>query len=260
MPVKRGDMKLLEFPHSHYCEKARWALDYKGVPFQAVALLPGLHLITVRKYAPDTYVPVLLSDNEVVQGSSDIISYLEQKYPSHSLTPTDADQRQTCLEIEYAMDKRLGENIRRVLYDGLLAYPEFMRYCFTHPMPIVKQLFFRIMYPMLRYKIYKTYVVSAVKVARARREFDVAMSEIEQTLMQRKYLVGERFTRADLSVASMLSLLVMPAEHPFPWREIPDPKTRIFLDEYRDHPVSDWVRKMYQDHRLNQTSMGSPIR
>ena len=121
-------MTLLEFPHSHYCEKVRWALDYKGIPFKAVAILPGLHMITVRKYAPDTSVPVLLSDNEVVQGSSDIISYLEQKYPSHSLTPTDADQRQTCLEIEYAMDKRLGENIRRVLYDGLLAL-DFPRFC-----------------------------------------------------------------------------------------------------------------------------------
>ena len=30
-------MKLLEFPHSHYCEKARWALDYKGIPFEAMA-------------------------------------------------------------------------------------------------------------------------------------------------------------------------------------------------------------------------------
>ena len=76
------------------------------------------------------------------------------------------------------------------------------------------------------------------------------MSEMEQTLKQRHYLVGDRFTRADLSVASMLSLLVMPAEHPFPWREIPDPKIRAFHDEYRDHPVSEWVRKMYRDHRL----------
>jgi len=252
MPGKHSGMTLLEFPHSHYCEKVRWALDYKGIPFKAVAILPGLHMITVRKYAPDTSVPVLLSDNAVVQGSSDIIDYLEQTYPSHALTPADEGQRQACLEIEYAMDKRLGENIRRVLYDGLLAYPEFIRHCFTHPMPGVKRLLFRIFYPLLRYKIDQTYVISAAKVEQARREFDVAMSEIEQTLKQGHYLVGERFTRADLSVASMLSLLVMPAEHPFPWREIPDPTTRTFLDAYRDHPVSGWVRKMYRDHRLQQ--------
>lgn len=245
-------MTLLEFPHSHYCEKARWALDCKGIPFKAVAILPGLHMVTVRKYAPDASVPVLLSDHEVVQGSSEIINYLEQRYPSHSLTPADADQRQRCLKIEHAMDQRPGDNIRRVLYDGLLAYPEFMRYCFTHPMPGVKQLFFRLFYPMLRYGIYQIYVISAAKVEQARREFDAAMSDMEQMLEQGQYLVGERFTRADLSVASMLSLLVMPAEHPFPWREIPDPKTRTFHDAYRNHPVSEWVRKMYRDHRLKQ--------
>lgn len=32
-------MKLLEFPHSHYCEKARWALDFKNISYQRVALI-----------------------------------------------------------------------------------------------------------------------------------------------------------------------------------------------------------------------------
>lgn len=245
-------MKLLEFPHSHYCEKARWALDYKGIPFQAVAIMPGYHVITVRKYAPDTSVPVLLDDKETVQGSSEIIDYIEQKYPSHSLTPRDADERRACLEIEHTMDVRLGENIRQILYYRLLAYPDFIRYCFTHPMPGYQQWIFSLFYPIVRNKIYKTYVVSAAKVEQARREFDVAMGEIEKKLSRRQYLVGEQFTRADLSVASMLSLLVMPPEHPFPWKAIPDPKARTFYDEYRDHPVYEWVGKMYRDHRLRE--------
>jgi glutathione S-transferase len=247
-------MKLLEFPHSHYCEKARWALDYKGIPFQAVPIMPGFHMITVRKYAPDTSVPVLLDNNEVVQGSSDIINYLEQRYPSQPLTPTDTDERRACLEIERTMDERLGENIRRILYYRLLGYPDFIRYCFTHPMPQLRQLIFRIFYPILRYKIYQTYVISTEKVEQARREFDAAMSELEKQLKYRQYLVGEQFTRADLSVASMLSLLVMPQEHPFPWKEIPDPQTRLFYNEFQDHPVSEWVRKMYLDHRLRESA------
>jgi glutathione S-transferase len=243
-------MKLLEFPHSHYCEKARWALDYKGIPFQAVAVMPGFHMITVRRYAPDSSVPVLLTHNEVVQGSSEIINYLEQQYPSHSLTPKDADERQACLAIEHAMDVRLGESIRRILYYRLLAYPDYIRYCFTYPMSELKQVIFRLFYPFLRYKIYQTYVISAAEVEQAKCEFDVAIEEIGGKLKGREYLVGERFTRADLSIASMLSLLVMPDEHPFPWTEIPDPQTRVFYDEYHDHPVSEWVRKMYRNHRL----------
>jgi len=245
-------MKLLEFPHSHYCEKARWALDHKGVPFQSVAIMPGFHVITLRKFAPDTSVPVLLNDKDVVQGSSEIINYLEQKYPGHSLTPKDAKDRRACLDIENIMDKNLGENIRQILYYRLLAYPDFIRHCFTHPLPRMKQLMFSLFYPLLRHKIHTTYVISAAKVEQARREFDVAMCVIEKMLSQNQYLVGEQFTRADLSVASMLSLLAMPTEHPFPWKDIPDSQTRAFYDEYHDHPVTVWVTKMYRDHRLHK--------
>ncbi len=214
--------------------------------------MPGFHVITVRRYAPGTSVPVLLGDNEVVQGSDKIIHYLDQEYPSYSLTSTDADQRQTCLELEHSMDKRLGENIRQILYSRLLAYPDFIRYCFTHSMPALKQISFRLFYPVLRYQIYKTYVISAAKVEQARREFNLAMTEIEKKVIRQQYLVGEQFTRADLSVASMLSLLVLPPEHPFPWGEFPDPQTRSFIDEYKDHPVSEWAKKIYRDHRLNK--------
>ncbi len=242
-------MKLLEFPHSHYCEKARWALDYKGIPFQPVTLMPGFHMLTVRKYASNTSVPVLLNDSDVVQGSSEILHYLDRKYPSRSLTPTDAGELQACLDIEQSMDKKLGVNIRRILYHSLLAHPDFIRYCFTHSLPKVKQLIFSLLYPMLRYKIHKTYVVSTAKVGQARNEFDAAMGELETKLTGKRYLIGGQFTRADLSVAAMLSLLVMPAEHPFPWIEPPDPEARAFCDGYRDHPVSVWVRKMYRDHR-----------
>lgn len=243
-------MKLLEFPHSHYCEKARWALDYKGIPFQPVPIMPGFHIITVRRHAPDTSVPVLLSDERVVQGSSEIIDYLEASYPSPPLTPRDPDEHRACVEIEQAMDARLGETIRSILYDRLLAYPEFIRYCFTHPMSEPKQFVFSLIYPVLRYKIQRTYVGCAAQVEQARRDFDAAMGEMEKRLEGQQYLVGGEFSRADLSVASMLALLVMPPEHPFPWQEIPDRQTRAFYEEYRNHPVAEWVRTMYREHRL----------
>ena len=146
------------------------------------------------------------------------------------------------------MDKRLGENVRCILYHSLIAYPKFICHCFTYPMPKVKQLAFYLVYPVLRRKIYQDYVISDEFVEEARRDFDTAMAELEQRLSGRQYLVGDQFTRADLSVAAMLSLLVLPPEHPFPWGEIPDPQARALSHQYQDHPVSEWVRKMYRDH------------
>src|SRR4029078_1155150 len=46
----RGLMfELYDFTFSHYSEKARWALDFKGVPYTPRHLSPGFHMRTTRK-------------------------------------------------------------------------------------------------------------------------------------------------------------------------------------------------------------------
>lgn len=242
-------MKLLEFPHSHYCEKAKWALDHKGLAYKTVPIIPGLHMITVRYYAPDTSVPVLLDHKTVVQGSSEIINYLEQHFPQHSLTPVEPEERQACLQLETAMDKELGENIRRILYHRLLAYPTFVRYCFTHPMAAYKQWLFTLSYPILRYKIYHNYVISDQAAKLALHEFDEAMQTLARQLENRQYFIGNKFSRCDLTVASMLAFIFMPRQHPFPWIEIPDPEVRAFYARYQNHPVIVWANNIYLKHR-----------
>ena len=113
-------MKLLVFPHSHYCEKARWVLDYKNIPYEVVTIMPGAHMFTVRRYAKDSSVPVLLDGDMAIQGSSDIINYLEKKFPDKYLTTKDPALLKTCFSIEEQMDKRLGVNISKILYAKIL--------------------------------------------------------------------------------------------------------------------------------------------
>ena len=61
-------LTLYQFPISHYCEEARWALDWKGLEYRRVNLLPGLHLARSRKMAARTSVPILVSADTIVQG------------------------------------------------------------------------------------------------------------------------------------------------------------------------------------------------
>jgi glutathione S-transferase len=58
---------LYQFPISHYCEKIRWAMDYKGLDYTLKNLVPGLHLRTTKKIAPKTYLPILMDQGEQVQ-------------------------------------------------------------------------------------------------------------------------------------------------------------------------------------------------
>lgn len=42
-------IELLQFRHSPYNEKVRWALDLKRVPHRRRSLLPGPHMAKVKK-------------------------------------------------------------------------------------------------------------------------------------------------------------------------------------------------------------------
>ncbi len=241
--------RLLVFPHSHFCEKARWALDHHGVAHTPVAILPGIHMITVRRYGPGTSVPVLIDGGDAIQGSDRILDHLERQHPATALLPEDPEARAQCLALEREMERDIGVTLRSILYHRLLAYPDFIRYCFTYPLPRARQLAFTLMYPALRRKIHEVYVGSDAAVAAARERFDAAMTRLSARVGESPYLVGDRFSRADLSVAAMLSLLVMPPEHPMPWPAIPDPEIRALVDAYASHPVSAWVREQYRTHR-----------
>ena len=134
-------MKLWIFPHSHFCEKAQWALDYKQVAYEPVAIMPGFHLRTVREVAPKSSVPVLLGNDIVVQGADEIIDFLDRTYSERTLTRQDPAQRRACEHLERSMDSRIGVNLRRILYDCLLDHPQFIRGFCTHAMGMPKSCY-----------------------------------------------------------------------------------------------------------------------
>lgn len=41
-------MKLYEFPMSHFCEKARFALDYKNVSYSRIPNIPAVHFFFTK--------------------------------------------------------------------------------------------------------------------------------------------------------------------------------------------------------------------
>jgi glutathione S-transferase len=42
-------LELHQFPSSHFNEKARWALDYKGLEHSRLNYLPGPHMRPIKK-------------------------------------------------------------------------------------------------------------------------------------------------------------------------------------------------------------------
>lgn len=93
-------MTLFQFPISHYCGKARWALEYKGIDYRIKNLVPG------------TSVPFRIDDDKPVQGSDAIITYLDKKQSHPPLTPTTTADASMAHEWERYADANVGVPLR----------------------------------------------------------------------------------------------------------------------------------------------------
>ena len=95
---------------SHYNEKARWALDYKGIPYSSRVPMPGLHRVSalVATRGKHQRLPVVEIDGRRIGDSTAIIAALEEHTPEPPLYPADAEARRRALELEDWFDEELG--------------------------------------------------------------------------------------------------------------------------------------------------------
>ena len=74
-------LRLLTIPISHYCEKARWALDLAGIEYREERHVQGIHQIAARRAGGGNTVPVLVTSGGVLGDSSDILAWVDERLP-----------------------------------------------------------------------------------------------------------------------------------------------------------------------------------
>lgn len=240
-------MQLYIFPISHFSEKARWACDHHGVAYTLVRCVPGPHIATMKRLGVKrTTVPVLThSDGPPIQGSGRIIAHLDALSPERSLTPAD-DSWQA---IEKRADRDLGEALRRILYAEMMTR-EAVIPLWTQDAPWWSTPLMQLVFPLMKAQITKGYKLHPTDVAEAKLAFEAAWVDLEAQLGERRYLLEDRLTRADIAVASLLGPLVMPAQHPFPFRQHTLPAAlEPFIAQYRGRPLWRYVERLYAEER-----------
>lgn len=109
--------KLITFGLSHFCEKARWALDWHSIPYEEIGWPPGWHLVLAKRCgARATTLPIILDGETVIQGSGAIIDWAESRGndPRRSLAP--CRNLAEAQEIERRADEVIGMHVRRLAY------------------------------------------------------------------------------------------------------------------------------------------------
>lgn len=240
------------FSISHYCEKARWALEYLGVEHRLGFVAPGQHLRIARRLGlRHGAVPFLDLGGKVVQGSADIVTWAESAAPAGAPVLSSDETRDACLEIERRLDDVAGVHARRFYYsEAVVDHPRTVRPLLTAGLPAAQRLGFLFSWRLVRSLMIRGMDLGPSQRKASRDVVDGELGWLEAMLADgRPYLVGDRFSRADLAAASLLSPVALPAEHPaYAGLDAP-PKFAADLERWGDRPSLAWVREIYAKHR-----------
>jgi glutathione S-transferase len=237
---------------SHFSEKARWALAWKGVEHRRRSPVPGAHMavaLWLTRGAHYTF-PVLCIDGQRIGDSTAIVAALEERFPEPPLYPADIAARRRALELEEFFDEELGPQIRQLAWHEFGQDPESFAKLMeqTAPKPLARfgrpTAAYARAYTALRFR-----AGSAAEAELARGKVLAALDQLEAELGDGEYLVGERFSVADLTAASLFYPLAQPAEGPLR----ADSPTAKGLEAFRE-PLEqrrgvEWVREMFRRHR-----------
>jgi glutathione S-transferase len=239
---------------SHYAEKVRWALEYKGVDHVRRSPLPGTHIpiaLVLTRGAHPT-VPVLQVDGRTIGDSTEIIAALESLYPEPPLYPIDAEERARAIELEDWFDENLGPQARLLPFYELIQEPEIFAEVAAESVPgplgrakPVVGAYARA-YTSLRWG-----ANSGEDADRAREAIVAAFDKLEAELERGdgEFLVGDALSVADITAASLFYPVVVPTEGPLDPSLPRPPAFDRFRQSLSDRPGYRWVEETFHRHR-----------
>jgi glutathione S-transferase len=244
--------RLITIPFSHYCEKARWALERAGIDIVEDGHLPIFSYLPLLGRSNGRTVPVLTtSSGEVIPDSTDILHWCDRTGNAAPLFP--ADQPDVAV-LEEEFDKQLGPATRRLGYFHLLPSKAAMIDVMSKHVPGWERRVGPLLRPMSVALMRRGLKINEAGAARSTAIIDRIFAAVADRLSDgRRYLCGERFSAADLTFAALTTPILAPdsfASHYLP-RSTNMPAGYLALrDHYRNTPAGRFALRLYADDRI----------
>lgn len=242
---------LYQFPLSHYCEKARWLLDFKELDYVAQNLTPGLHFAFAQMKTGQHRLPILKDDRQYIPDSTQIALYLDQHYPEHPLLRKD----RLLVEQAQALDLQaveLGIHVRRWGLGTNLHHSDDQIEIMLGERGYLRN-FERFAKPLLKTLVKKNYQLHPEAIATSKKEMEFHIQTFNQILVENggQYLVGHQLGLADISVCAMLAPLLNISGTP--WEvdhlDILHPEHLLQREALLDLPLGQYVQRIYRTER-----------
>jgi glutathione S-transferase len=246
-------LRLVTIPISHYCEKARWALERAGIPYREERHVQGIHRLAARRAGGGTTVPVLVTPDGAIGESQEILAWVDARTPAeHRLFPQEPQARHQVDELCERLDRELGPTGRRLMYVHMLAQRELAMRFNNEGVPAWEDRAIRYGWPFFaRLVQHALEIRPGIEVqdeAAVWRELD----HVAELLADgRPFLCGERFGAADLTFAALSASILMPVEYgvPLPQPDVLSPSTAALVERARTHPAGRYALGLFAGHR-----------
>lgn len=242
--------RLITIPFSHYCEKARWALDRCDLPYTEDGHLPLFHWLPARRAGGGRTVPILVDGKTVIADSTGIIEWADDRREG-ALYPASAADKADALMLEDDFDTHLGPATRRWAYFHMLHRKDLDDFVMKG-VPKLEALALKATRPLAIAFLKRSLKVDADGAERSRIKIEDTFARLSQHLADgRRYLIGDRFSVADLTFAALAAPILVPEGHPVkfpPLAGFPE-AARTQMTAWRESPAGQFGLRMYRDHR-----------
>jgi glutathione S-transferase len=233
---------LYQLHWSHYVEKVRWALDFKGVEWQAVEVNPfskremrHLRCKTNLGNGRREYTVPTIHDQAtgaVLSESSSIVEYLEQTHPAPSLHLSGEVKRWMVW-----FDSTLGLAARRLAYTQIaLEHPAILTSLFLPEIP-AGSLKAGVAGRIIAGVLTRRFRFRHNRADRTFEQLEQCLLSAAERLSAHSYLFGEQFSAADLTLAALMRPVVL-------------------IPYFRNHPrlqrLFEWRMQLLREHHRTQ--------
>lgn len=250
--VEAARPRLVVLQPSHFCEKARWALERYGIVVDIDIQAPGFHsLVTKGKGSTPC---LIFPDGNFKDDSTIILHWIDEQTKSHvpKLFPIDCAHE---VAAECArLDSGLGQDARSIIYAHALDSVAIRR-SLTSGVPFWQTViidYFGAWYAIkgvMRDRMKVSPENGEKALERVREEFRRIGTLLEDG---REFLIGGKFTAADLTFAA-LSLPVLGVTYgDAPTFANPDEKPQALKDislEMRSTAAGVFALRIWEQHR-----------
>lgn len=202
----------ITIPLSHYCEKARWGLDRVALPYREEAHIPLAHRLWTKRDEKGT-VPVLVHGGRRFADSTDILVHADAVAGGGALYPREAALRQEVDTLEELFDTQLGPHVRRWVYAQVLPDAALLRSVWSVGVPRAEAGLLPVIVPLARRLVRMAYRITPESARRSLERVRGVFAQVDDRLRDgRRFLVGERFSAADLTFAALAAPMLLPVE------------------------------------------------